>query len=311
MRQVLIISNQAGREWTDRLTLHLKSLRLLEPIRVRAVEHEEGGPGAEALAAEAGQAAVCLLLFPAHLLNSYPKETDVLPRLLREAVGRGALVLRLAVSAASYKESLIQRYLNDLIPSQPLYTLPAEGWSGVLNEVGVHVRNFLHGVPVPAPLTLTASPERAAEQPRASDAAPAPATPPPAAAGKSHTFVCYAREDAGFVLSLASELKRGGAHVWLDQWDIPSGADWEREIDRALYDCRHFLIVLSPAAVESEEVRGELRTALDGRKRVVPVIYRPCSVPRRLRLLQHVDCTVADSGPGEEAVRLLLDALGR
>ncbi|HKG13167.1 MAG TPA: toll/interleukin-1 receptor domain-containing protein [Pyrinomonadaceae bacterium] len=103
----------------------------------------------------------------------------------------------------------------------------------------------------------------------------------------------------------------GGAPVWLDQWDIPSGADWDYEIDRALYDCRHFLIVLSPAAVESEEVRGELRTALEEDKRVVPVLYRACRVPRRLRLLQHIDCTGADSGPGEEAVRLLLDALGR
>jgi hypothetical protein len=308
VRQVLIISNQASQEWTDRLTLHVTSLRLLEPVRILAVEYEEGGPGAEALAANAGQAEVCLLLFPAHLLHSPRKETDVLPRLLGEAAGRGALVLRLAVSAASYKESLMQRYLNDINPSQPLYTLPAEGWSGVLDQVGLHVRNFLlHGVTVAAPLTLKVSPERAAEQTRPPD----DAAPAPAAAGKNHTFVCYAREDESFVLRLASELKRGGAAVWIDQWDIPSGADWDYEIDRALYDCRHFLIVLSPAAVESKEVRSELLTALEEGKRVVPVLYRPCRVPRRLRLLQHIDCTEAMLIPGEEAVRLLLDALGR
>lgn len=177
----------------------------------------------------------------------------------------------------------------------------------MLNEVGTHVRNFLHGLPAPAPLTLTASPERAAEHARPPD----DAAPAPAAARNNHTFVCYAREDAGFVLRLASELKGGGAHVWLDQWDVPSGADWDYEIDRALYDCRHFLVILSPAAVESEEVRSELRTALDGRKRIVPMLYRPCRVPRRLRLLQHIDCTGAMLIPGEEAVRLILDALGR
>lgn len=127
MRQVLIISNQAGREWTDRLTLHLKSLRLLEPVQAWAVEYKAGWLEA-APAAGVWQASVYLLLFPAHLLNSYPKETDVLSRLLDDAAERGALVLRLAVSAASYKELQVQRYLNDIIPSQPLYTLPAEGW---------------------------------------------------------------------------------------------------------------------------------------------------------------------------------------
>ena len=77
-----------------------------------------------------------------------------------------------------------------------------------------------------------------------------------------HVFVCYAREDQDLVLKLAANLKKRGVPVWIDQWDIPPSADWDLTIDNALYDCAQFLIVLSPAAVASREVRGELRARM-------------------------------------------------
>ena len=113
-----------------------------------------------------------------------------------------------------------------------------------------------------------------------------------------HVFLCYARKDEDFVLKLAANLKQRGAPIWLDQWDIPPSADWDLTIDDALYDCARFLIVLSPAAVGSREVRGELRTALDENKPIVPVLYQKCRIPRQLKLIQHVDFT--SSGPDDE-----------
>jgi len=115
-----------------------------------------------------------------------------------------------------------------------------------------------------------------------------------------HVFVCYAREDQGFGLKLAGNLKARGVPVWVDQWDIPPTADWDRSIDRALADCARFLIVLSPASVERREVRGELRTALDDNKPIVPVLYQPCLVPRQLKVIQLIDCT--SRGADDEAV---------
>lgn len=135
------------------------------------------------------------------------------------------------------------------------------------------------------------------------------AAPAPPASGGEHTFVCYAREDSEFVLPLASDLKAAGVNVWLDQWDIASGADWDYEIDKALYDCRHFLIVLSPDAVNSEEVRSELRTALNERKRIVPVLYKACRIPRRPTLIQYTDFTSAGADRGA-ALKQIVQALG-
>jgi TIR domain len=116
---------------------------------------------------------------------------------------------------------------------------------------------------------------------------------------RDHVFICYAREDEAFVLQLGEKLKGRGVPVWLDQWDIPPGSDWDRSIDDAIYDCGKFIIVLSPQAVESTEVRGELRTALDENKRIIPVIHSTCRVPRQLRTIQHVDFTTR--GPDDES----------
>jgi hypothetical protein len=102
-------------------------------------------------------------------------------------------------------------------------------------------------------------------------------------------FFCYAREDQGFAIPLAQKLRDRGVGVWLDQWDIPAEADWDKSIDQALSDCDRLLIVLSPASVKSGEVRGELREALDLGKPLLPVLYRPCEIPRQLRVIQFVD----------------------
>jgi formylglycine-generating enzyme required for sulfatase activity len=107
----------------------------------------------------------------------------------------------------------------------------------------------------------------------------------------AHVFVCYAREDKEFVLKLAAHLKTRGIPVWLDQWDIPFGENWSRTIDEAIITSAQFLIVLSPAAVDSSEVEGEWHTALDEKKPIIPVLYQTCSIPRQLRLRQYIDFT--------------------
>jgi tetratricopeptide (TPR) repeat protein len=122
-------------------------------------------------------------------------------------------------------------------------------------------------------------------------------------------FICYDREDEEFVLKLAASLKSRGVPVWLDQWDIPSGADWDLTIDNALYDCFKFIIVLSPKSVDSIEVRSELLTALDEKKPIVPILYQSCRIPRQLRLIQRADFTTCN--PNDSlALNKVLRALG-
>jgi len=81
-------------------------------------------------------------------------------------------------------------------------------------------------------------------------------------------------------------LKERKINVWLDQWHISAGVDWNMEVENALYECSEFLIILSPSSVKSFEVRGELRTAIDEKKHIIPILYQSCRIPRQLKLYE-------------------------
>src|SRR5271165_5045351 len=102
-------------------------------------------------------------------------------------------------------------------------------------------------------------------------------------------FFSYSREDTEIVLRVAGDLKAAGANVWLDQMDIVPGQRWDDAVEHALADCPRMLVVLSPAAVHSTNVMDEVSFALEEGKTVVPILYRDCGVPFRLRRVQYID----------------------
>jgi TPR repeat protein len=103
-------------------------------------------------------------------------------------------------------------------------------------------------------------------------------------------FFSYSREDSSFVVRLAADLKATGANVWLDQLDIIPGQRWDRAVEDALKNCPTLIVILSPTSVRSTNVMDEVSFALEEQKTVIPVIYKDCAIPFRLRRLQHVDC---------------------
>ena len=102
-------------------------------------------------------------------------------------------------------------------------------------------------------------------------------------------FFSYSREDSEFALRLASDLKAAGSSVWIDQLDIGPGQLWDRAVQNALESCPSVLIILSPASVNSDNVMDEVSFALDQKKALVPVLYRDCDIPFRVRRFQHLD----------------------
>lgn len=107
-------------------------------------------------------------------------------------------------------------------------------------------------------------------------------------------FVSYARQDQDFVSRLANNLLKHDIDVWLDLYRIEPGRSWARQIGEALDDCRIMLLVLSPNAVDSENVDDEWNYFLDQKKKVVSVLHQPCKIPYRLSKLQYVDFDTTD-----------------
>jgi MFS transporter, ACS family, hexuronate transporter len=120
------------------------------------------------------------------------------------------------------------------------------------------------------------------------------------------TFVSYSRDDSDFALRLIEDLKSAGASVWLDQLDIKPGQRWARAVQDALTASPRMLVILSPSSVESTNVDDEISFALEEHKTVIPVLYRDCKIPFRLRPYQHVDFRT-DYARG---LKILLNNLG-
>lgn len=112
--------------------------------------------------------------------------------------------------------------------------------------------------------------------------------------GREHlTFVSYAREDAESVLEVTSSLREQGARLWVDQLDIPAGARWDLEIELALDRCDWFLVFLTNASCQSQNVMDEVSYAIDEGKHILPVRMEECRIPLRLRRFQYRDLTQA------------------
>jgi DNA-binding beta-propeller fold protein YncE len=109
------------------------------------------------------------------------------------------------------------------------------------------------------------------------------------AKGAPESFISYSRKDSEFALRLAKDLRAAGVSVWLDQLNIIPGQLFRQAIEAAVKNSPYMLVILSPAAVMSQEVHDEFEYALDEEKTVIPVFHRDCDVPFRLRSRQRAD----------------------
>jgi serine/threonine protein kinase len=100
-------------------------------------------------------------------------------------------------------------------------------------------------------------------------------------------FISYARSDAEYVIVLAKRLRALGVQVWSDL-DITTGSPWDNSVEQALRDTDKMLLILSPEAVRSENVRDEWSRFLQDGKPVLPFMLKECEVPYRLARLQHL-----------------------
>jgi formylglycine-generating enzyme required for sulfatase activity len=105
-------------------------------------------------------------------------------------------------------------------------------------------------------------------------------------------FISHASQDADFAHRLADGLKRLGVQVWIAPDSILPGEGWVKAIERGLRESSHVVIVLTPAALESEWVEKETDVAIalerKGRIKILPLDVEACDVPLLLSSYQMV-----------------------
>jgi hypothetical protein len=122
----------------------------------------------------------------------------------------------------------------------------------------------------------------APEVQQAATHAPEAATPadPPSMPPKSNDiFISYRRKDLAFVAQLHQALTKRGISAWFDQENIEVADHWRTSIAEGIRDCKSFVLVLSPDAVVSVNIRKEVDLAEKYGKRIVPLMWRNTEIP--------------------------------
>jgi len=106
----------------------------------------------------------------------------------------------------------------------------------------------------------------------------------------TQVFISYSRTDMEFVQRLATDLEHAGFDVWWDLTDIQGSDVWERKIEEGLRNCKYFIVVLTPASLESRWVRREYLSADNAGIKIIPLNLKPYDVtPLTLRDIQPID----------------------
>ena len=86
-------------------------------------------------------------------------------------------------------------------------------------------------------------------------------------------FISHASVDAELALSICEGLEQRGLTCWIAPRDVRSEGTYGTEIIRGLRECAAFLIVLTAASSESQQVEREAERASHYQKRIIPLSF--------------------------------------
>lgn len=123
-------------------------------------------------------------------------------------------------------------------------------------------------------------------------------------------FISHSEADKGWVRDwLVPRLERASLTVYLPGRDFTIGAPKLRDIEVAVERSRRMLLILTPAWVASksaalETLLSQTRDPSGMRTKILPVLLKACSPPRRIEMLHAIDFT--DGSNHAEAIARLI-----
>jgi hypothetical protein len=114
-------------------------------------------------------------------------------------------------------------------------------------------------------------------------------------------FISYSRAQFYWAESIAFALRQKGVRVWFDTQHLLSGTDWEKGIQQGLQSSSELILIASPAALASDYVKQEWRTASAAGKRILVLLVETVDLPPELNdpEISLIDCR-ADFDRGVE-----------
>jgi TIR domain-containing protein len=87
----------------------------------------------------------------------------------------------------------------------------------------------------------------------------------------SEIFISHVEEDEGVALEIARGLEAAGYRTWYYERDADPGPSYLLQVNRAIESCRAIVIVISPAAVRSNQMTVEVVRGHESGKPFLPV----------------------------------------
>ena len=98
-------------------------------------------------------------------------------------------------------------------------------------------------------------------------------------------FLSHSHADAPLAARISEALRRSGLEVWDPDLDLLPGDNWAAEVGRALEESEAMVVLLTPAAIHSPDVRRNIEYALGARNysnRLIPVVVGdPGQIPAK------------------------------
>ena len=131
----------------------------------------------------------------------------------------------------------------------------------------------------------------------------------------AEVFLSYSRNDQDRVLELADKLRAAGVSLWIDQGAIDAATLWSEQIVNALESAKVLLLIVTDAAVHSDNVAKEVMLVSERKGHILPVHLEPTVIPPTLRYqlagIQHVEFFKdSSSDAGLKAILRSLERLG-
>jgi hypothetical protein len=105
------------------------------------------------------------------------------------------------------------------------------------------------------------------------------------------TYITYAPANQIFVDRLEADLKARGFETWVDRSFMTSrgGPGFTAEIRQAIEQAQVVMLIATPMAVASQDVRTELDRAIRAGRLILPLTLQPCDLPFNLGSIQWID----------------------
>jgi hypothetical protein len=123
----------------------------------------------------------------------------------------------------------------------------------------------------------------------------------PAPRARYDVFLSYRHDgvDKAFAIDLLQALEADGYRVAIDERDFPANASFLQEMERCVRESRYTVAVISPRYLnsgncEEEAIVCKVLDMGDRKRRLIPVVIEPVSMPAWLYGIVGVDCTKPD-----------------